>query len=640
MLIANILLFLNIRAHKNKGAHQSALLETYLQATAIWMLCAFFITECLSIFHAIDVPALVLAWGVLDVLLLLNCIRLRDFLHWKEFTGGRYHLYKWNWILVAIITLVIILAIGTVPYNWDSITYRLARITYWAQNGSVEHYACNSLRLIANPPLGEFIQLLIYVLCGKSDLLLNLPQCMSYVTCAVVVYALAKRLKCNNKFSFLSALLFLSMPIAFAEALNTQVDLVATLWLLIFVYELMFFAESEKIIEVSSGNLLRACVMGLCVAWGYLTKPSVCIAMAVLGLWLLVICIVRKDKVSVLLRLAISALPEVAIPIVWEVLRNIKTFHAISAPFAGARQLVGSLHPSYLFVNGMKNIISNLPFAGLSYMSDFWGSVLYRMAAILRVDLNAEAISEDGKVFALHAVQDYGHDTAINPIIVWLFLICILWTVVRLRGINWREWYKSYSLAVSLTFIVFCLTVRWEFYVTRYMLSFLTLLCPMIALQLQKCTQGPKRMGLQYAIWGSITCLCLLDIGNMAIYHRNIIARSGGGERPYGYFVNRSDEYEPTLQITDYIVEKGYENIGIFVGGDDYEYPFWALLQDKVERIEHVNVHNESSIYLDEGYIADCVIWIGSLPENTFIWNGQEYPDVWEAAEGRYVLSY
>lgn len=645
MILANLLLYGNFRIWQKTGTDgEGNALEAYIQASVIWMLYTYSSSELLSLFHGLTVKTVWAVWAVLDLVLLSSLLigcRQRGIKSLKKKNMDWKKLWKYRevWVLIGIGIIVLILALWTVPYNWDSMTYRLARVAYWAQNGSVEHYASNNLRQIANPPLGEFVLLHIYLFWKKSEALFNLLQCISYFTCTVMVYAITKKLRCRRSFCFIAALLFMSMPIAFGEAINTQVDLFSTVWLLYFVYLLMDLAETPVLLTFSKENIKRVCIMGLTVSWGYLAKPSVCIAMAVFGVWLLICCVVRRDKFFVLLRLAGCAAGSMLITLPWEIGRNIRSFHAVSAQVAGARQLVGTIHPLYLLVNFTKNFVHNLPNVYLQQATDLIQSFLWKLSNLLHVDLNAETISEDGRSYMVYYPPDYGHDTAINPIVVWLLILCIVWAIFTIRHIKWKEVYKSYSVTAAAAFLIFCVVLRWEPYVTRYMLSFQALLCPMIASQLQKQTEGRKKYGLRYAVLGIISCLCLLDVANMIIYHRNICVRQEANKKPQGYFVNRSNEYEAYVLICDYIRKMGYREIGVCLGADDYEYPFWTILQEDISRIEHVNVQNESAIYVDTDYTPQCIIWFGNLPQESFCWNGTTYGNVVEIAEGRYVLT-
>ena len=642
MILANIFLYMNICVINFKKKKDIKRLECYLQSTVVWTLIMYLITEMLSLWHVLHVAPLRIVWAMIDVLLLIWLIlQTRGSERWEVRIlpeVGRLLKCWSNWILMSIGLATSILAVVTVPYNWDSMTYRLSRISYWAQHGSVEHFATSSIRMIANPPLGEFIQLHTYLVQGCNDFSLTWIQCMAYLTCSAIVYGIARKIKCDRVFAFLATLLFMSMPIAFAEALNTQVDLVATLWLLIFTYFILDFIYAENGIIWSKENVFKVIIMGLCVAWGYLTKPCVCVAMVIMCFWLLVNCILRRDKFHVLVRLALTAGVGAIGTMGWEIGRNIKTFHAISSPMAGQRQLIGTLQPNYVFVNLLKNLVHNLPNVYLSESNSMISSLMWKISNFLHVELNAESISEDGRIFELNRAQEYGHDMAVNPIIVWLLLICILYgffELLRRKNIS-GKWYRSYIVMAATSFIVFCCVLRWEPFVTRYMLAFLALLCPGIAECLQRFTKDKEC--LQKGIIGFIVGICLLDVTNMTVYHRNVCVRFGADEKPSGYFALRSDDYQPCLEICKFITENGYTNLGIFQGGDDFEYPYWAILHNKIERMEHVNMYDESLVYADKTYQPECIIWLGTFSENEFEWNDQSYGVGLKVDESRYVL--
>lgn len=640
MLTANILLYLNVYIYK-KEIKNNTCLESFIQSSSLWMLLLFVYTEVLSLFSGIGQLSLWLVWGITDLFLfglLVLQFQKRSYSFKKliydifpDYAGAKkYVLSPLGLISLIPILAAVLLAYNTVPYNWDSMTYHLPRIAHWAQNGSVAHYATNIVRQIASPVLGEFVNLHVYVMTGGNDKLFNLLQCFSYLMCAVMVYHIAKKIKCDMAFCKVATVLYLSMPIAFAEALTTQVDDFATVWLLFFVYLLLDFTNPEKKILWNSANIQKVAAMGLCVAWGYLVKPSVCIAMVIFAFWLLVICIVRKDSVVTLLKLIGSALPCVVLPLIPEILRNLHSFHAISSSQTGARQLVGTLHPLYLVMNTWKNIAQNLPIRNLNRLSDFLYRGTLKMARIMQIDLNAASISEDGRIYELPGAPDYGHDTAINPLIVWLLILCIILLVTRLKKIEWKKLYTSYSLVAVFSFGVFCMLLRWEPFVTRYMVSYLALLCPVVALQLQKQTAGNKWKKVRLMLAGALCVVCVLDIGSMVSYHYDMCTVYGANTRPYGYFTNRTTEYEGQMALAEAVKAGGYQNIGIYLGVDSYEYPLWTMLQDSVTQIQHVNVNNESAIYLDANFVPDCILWMGTVPKEGFAWNGVHYGTVQE----------
>lgn len=640
MLIAVLLLYSNIHIYKiRKHIHKTGL-NSYIEACCIWMLFLFTLTEGLSVFHAVRFIALFVSWAGFDVLLALifvwqwkkSGLKIRELHEIQEKRG-----YSYYSILILTGLVVFLLALLTTPNNWDSMTYHLSRIAYWTQNRSVEHYATNCLREIASPVLAEFVNLHVYILCRGKDIFFNLLQAASYLTCTILVGAIARRIGCNRLFRFIAMLVYMSMPIAFAEALTTQVDNFATVWLLFFVYILLDLIEQKENLEFDLSSVGKVCTLGLCVAWGYLTKPSVCFGMVIFAVWLLVRCIVRKDRLRNLFRLVLCALPCVVLPLIPETLRNFATFHSYASKTTGARQLIGTLQPSYVFVNFVKNFTFNMPIALLKDSHNFFAKFAVKSAELLRVELDAKSISEDGRQFGLHEPQTYGYDTAINPIVIWAFVFCIIWVVIRFRKTDWKTLASGYLFCAAISFCVFCAVLRWEPFVTRYMVSYLALLCPMIASRIQLQTTEENRQKLRYGIVGVISVLCVMELVNLMNFHLDIYRYKGANNRPYGYFASRREETQYYSDVADEIRGKDYQSVGLYViKGDAYQYPIWAMLGDR--HMEHVNVRNESSVYADETFTPECIIWFAALPEETITINGKVYDQVQDFGDNHYLL--
>lgn len=646
MLVAVLVLYANIRLYKAENASDVSRLDSYIEACCVWMLYLFAVTELLSVCHAVRFMALFAVWAAPDVILLaMLTVRVRKSgisisdLCGKFLIRGMRTLRCYPYYGIAALTgvTVLTLAFRTTPYNWDSMSYHLSRIAYWVQNRSVEHYATNDVREIASPMLGEFVNLHVYILMRGSDILFNMLQAFSYVTSAFMVERIARRLGCNRVFGFVSALIYMAMPIAYAEALTTQVDNFATLWLLFYVYILLELVQQKDNLRFEGAVVRKVCILGLCVAWGYLAKPSVCIAMVIFAVWLLIRCILRGDRVKELFRLALCALPCVVLPIVSEISRNFKTFHAYASKQTGARQLVATLQPSYLFVNFLKNFTFNMPTALIRDSHEFFAKYVRKAAEILRVDLNAESISENGGEFGLHEANTYGCDTAVNPIVMWLFIFCVVWSLCMIRRVDWKSIHAGYCLTSAISFCVFCTVLRWEPFVSRYMVSYLAVLCPMIASCIQMGTGRERGRSFRHAMVGIIVFLCVMEIISVTTFHYDIYAHRGANSRPYGYFTERGSEAVYYAGITDEIKSRDYESVGLhLMRGGEYEYPIWKMLGN--HRIEHINVRNESAIYADNDFTPDCIIWFGALPEQPVTVNGAVYKLVEDYGEQHYLL--
>lgn len=640
MAIAFILIIIVLRINKYESK-----INSICSAIIIWNVFSLAIVELLSEIHMLTKNGLIFAWGIVDVMLIgmIGAFRIRkrnkiaqiDFIRCLK---GSKQIFVDNKLIVLVGLIVLFLAFVTVPYNWDSMTYHLPRIAHWAQNQSVAHFATNDVRQLSSPVLAEFINVQVYILCGKRDNLLNLLQAFSYLVNAWLVYEIAIKIGCRKKFAALATLLFMTMPIAFAEALTTQVDLVASVWLLLFVYYFIDLYEATEII--ANEKILKICVkMGFCVSFGYLAKPSVNIGMVILAFFLLFKCIRRKDRVVELIKLIIGILPTVVLPLIPELCRNYHTFKALSDPVTGARQLIGTLRPNYLLVNLIKNFAQNWSNIYLYDSNEWMTKIVMLIAAILKVDINDVRIAEDGMTYIMQEAPTYSHDTAVNPVVMILSMIFFVWCLFRIR--NHREIGNKYSVWAMSLFIIFCGLVRWESFVTRYMLSYLAMLCPMIGWQIQTFTQESKREELRTVVVPIVYFLCLTELFSLCRYHQEQW-HENASVRPEDYFSQNKGIREEYLDTLSWVKEKGYQRIGIKLSGFNYEYPIWHILDNPEIQMEHVLVENASIMYADTEYVPDCILGDVNLGDSSdaIVFNGILYQKAEQFDENKYMVVY
>lgn len=582
------------------------LIESWCRAVTIFVALAYFSVEFFSLFRLVNRKTLSVFWAAVFLVILILTIQ-QGKKNRKSFLCLVVRLVrtiKHHGIWFILAAGLLLLAVWTVPYNWDSMTYHLSRIANWAQNRSVAHYATHNIRELVSPGLAEFINLHVYILTGKKDIFFNLLQCLSAVTNVWLVYEISRKMGCTEKYASLAALICFSSPSAFGEALSTQVDQFAAVWLLIFVY---YYMELLKQKLVFSRRVMSCCgMMAVCIAFGYLTKPSVLIGMAVFLLVLFIVCFIRRAKFSFIVGAAFSSGAVALTVVLPEAIRNILSFGSLSLPIAGQRQLVGTLNPLYVFVNGLKNFVFNLPNIYM-YNSDHWmAAVVYRISDILGVSIDDPAIAEDGRAFLLHPAQTYDPDLAVNPIIVLTFLFYLIWGIISFRRQRKQEGY-FYSVLISGIFLVFCCVVRWEPFVSRYMVSYLALLCPVAAYEIQDFTEqfrGKIRGAAPYVL---ISAMCCVELFGLGIYHTRI-ALSEHGDRFRGYFYARQSIYEDYKEVCDSIAGGGPEKIGLILEQDSYEYPIWQAMNGHAEEIRHVMVENESSPYEAKEYVPDVML--------------------------------
>ena len=207
-------------------ANENKLIESWCRAAAAFVALAYFSLEILSIFRMVTRAALLVFWSAvfaaLMILFFLRIYKGKDCL--KALAARLAGAIKRHKTACVLAAALLFLAVYTVPYNWDSMTYHLSRIAMWAQNSSVAHYATNNIRELSAPVLAEFLNLHIYILSGKKDTFVNVLQCLSALSNVWLVYEIARKIGCKRLYAGLAAFLCYTSPSMFGEALTTQVD--------------------------------------------------------------------------------------------------------------------------------------------------------------------------------------------------------------------------------------------------------------------------------------------------------------------------------------------------------------------------------------------------------------------------------
>lgn len=604
---------------------ESRFIKVWINGIMLWCELLFVNVEILSIFSALNRRNVFCFWCVVCITALFILLKSGKYKESFCFLRKMKDVVKHNKALSVIMLCVVFLSLFTVPYNWDSMSYHLPRITNWIQNQSVSHYATHNVRQVANPPFHEFICLEVYMLSKNRDIFLNLVQGFSFLTNMCMVFEIARKLGCSDKFCKVGALLFCSTPIAFGEALTTQNDNLACLFLLIFVYYLLDFIRPDRAkIKNTKETFYASYIMGGAVGFGFITKPTVSMGMAFLAIILLIYCIRRRDSVKIILKLIVTALPVILLLIMPHLLRNLKTFGALFPSGTGARQLVGTLNPRYLLINGLKNFSFNFPNIYIPFSKGTCESLIRSIASLIGVDINDASIAEDGRIFSLGGNGEYGHDTAISFIIFILSIFCFVWCLYRRK--NAKKEQKQYTYIVMALFSLICIFIRWEPFVSRYMLPYLALMCPMAAIWAEDIEQNAKRGWVRGSSTGVICTLAVLELCMLFSYHVKIAYRQHIS-RPEGYFQNNSAVREEFITACDEVKETGAKNIGLMTSGDSYEYTVWYMLKHNVNQIKHINVENDTIQYEDLDFVPDCIISRKDLGDNIET-RGQQYKKI------------
>ncbi|MCR5418173.1 MAG: hypothetical protein K6E84_04585 [Lachnospiraceae bacterium] len=346
--------------------------------------------------------------------------------------------------LSGILCLVLLfLALFNVPYNYDSMTYHLARIGYWIDNGSVSYYLTNIDRQLYSPVLSEYNLLFMYLL-GGSDILLNLQQFVSMVMSAYLISVILERLGTGRVFRLFAILVYLSMPLTMSQAITTQNDLSAGLWYLIFVYEVIRFPDvaGEQTPASFKETLLSGARIGAAVGFAFLMKVSVCASMVWFLPWILILCIRKKVTFGKLAEAVGTATLTMLCVMAETLIRTYRATGALMSSATGDNIMVATKNVKYIVVNIMKNYSLLITQHFLTGLNGFVYRLAISAGRILGVEVNNIAISFHGFDFITYlntGLDMYSHDRTSSAFAAYLALAgavgLVIWLIAAGVGV-------------------------------------------------------------------------------------------------------------------------------------------------------------------------------------------------------------
>lgn len=600
------------------------------------------ITELLSVINEVKISSLSIFWGAFLIFELLILFRKKRKIYLRVseiFT--RKNIILWA-IPFSFFLFSICIAIITVPYNWDSLVYHLARIAFWEENGSIGHYATNVIRQVSSPVLAEIFNMHIYIMSGHFLPLLNLLQCFSYIYISISLYVICRLLEVKKCFSILAVIVFCTMPIAIAESVTTQNDLCAGVWVVIFVAEIVNYMVSGKKMEKNYATLRFVLILAALLSLEYLTKPSGIFAMLVFLLGFLVVLLWQKDNIKYMIMYSCVAIAEILLLVLPEIIRNIITFNSINDASQSSNILVGSLGKRILFINFLKNFTYNLPTRLSPYVEKFLNHFMEFISGVLKVDINARDINMYAD-YAYVSPYEYSHDLAINPLPVWLFIVgiavFIAYVFIRKRSFRFFRMYAIISSGCS--FVIFCTVLRWQPWGTRLMLPYCALLCCVIGVIIDELffrVENETLIASKWIVVGVVLVMAISGGINSIVYQFKHAINYSYRDGVVRAMLHDDDLYNGDKMIIDRIIEDGYKNVGIYRIAGQYNFTWFVGLEDKVDKIYHVGVDNVTKKYMDTT-LPDCIIGeVELLDTNSISINGVEYSLELKVSDNMYLL--
>jgi len=573
---------------------QPSLLEAVVVGGLGWGLAAVTSLEVLSLAGQISRFPVIVFWCLVSVGATLMLIRQ----HRNSVRGGPatydlvgnplYFMLAASAAAIAVVNTTV--ALIATPNNWDSLAYHLPRIEQWIQQGSLAFFPTVEIRQIVSSPLAEML-ILHFRLLADSDRLDNLVQALAFVGCIATSALVARRLGASRNGQILAALYIATLPMAILQSTSTQNDLVASFFLLAAFERLLAWRSSGGVANgVGAGTALGLAILAKGTAY-FFAAPFYLIALAV----------IVRGHLRRYIRVGAFILTIVLAINATHYYRNLAQFGTPLGPQYGLASL--DHRPGAVFSSLLRNIGSNLatPFAHLNERVVRGVVWLHHFFGLNEDDPNTTFPSTHFDNLPNYITHE---DNAPNP----LHLSLVILSIVLLGGeMVWSSGnpalcsvVRIYTVTVLLGGVLFCAMLRWQPWITRLQLPFFVLMGPAIGTVLS------ARVMRGWIVLAGF-CLVLGALPSLLLNQRRPLLE----EPPpiYGYrlylapnilnpniwqkmFEGDTRKYIAYRDAVARIADRGAGGVGLMLGGNSWEYPFWRMLNEHRSRvpvhIEHV----------------------------------------------------
>jgi 4-amino-4-deoxy-L-arabinose transferase-like glycosyltransferase len=517
------------------------------------------------------------------------------------------------WLLLASVIFIAaataVIAFYAAPNTWDSMTYHLARIIHWMQNGSVEFYPTNVLRQLHQNPWSEYAMMQFLLLSG-SDKLVNFVQWFSMAGSLIGVTLITEQLGATPRTQAYAAAIAATIPMGILQASSTQNDYAAAFWLVCFVYFGLAFKRSS--------TMRDALATGVALGIAILTKATVYIFAIPFLLWFSLYKL-WKDRLG-------AIRPLFAIALIVLLLNSghyIRNYDLYGNPLGpGQESGTGHKYSNDIFTvqalasNMIRNFAINLgtPNYNINVELDRF---VYKVHEWIGISPNDPRTTWTGVEFHV-GYTSYYDGKAGSPLHVWMILLVVPIFLSQKRDKGDERWFLVSLLA---GFLIFCFYLRWQGWHARLLLPLVVLWSPFIA---QTLTQFRARWLI------SISMLALVATSMAWVFYNETHHLSGNEnifvtDRAQQYMNRNKSLYRPFIETVDLLNRKSCSNIGLMTDWDGWEYPLWAMLKKDLPDvyIEHVNVENISSRFSEAApynrFEPCAIVMINPTPPNEVV---------------------
>ena len=577
-------------------------------------------TEILSLIHAFGFYPLMISWVLLTAIAVKVLSLRRTAPVWPRVDLGAWALSEkiFLGVIVFIGAVSAITAAAGIPNTWDSMTYHLSRVEHWMQDKTVGFYPTHILRQLYISPWAEYSIAQLRIL-GGGETSANFIQWMSMAGSLAGVSLIAGQLGSNRKGQLMAAAIAACLPMGILQSVSTQTDYACSFWLVVFVF---FIIEIRR-----KSTWLNTAAAGVSLGLAFLTKGySYVIALPFL-IWYAGSDFKSRFPKN-LLGLLLICICAVSINM-GQYVRNTQAF--------------GS--PAWTEVNvtndsfGLKDIGLNVLRNIRIQMTTCWGGLNKKMTAALAQEarffgVDIADLQETFGEESINQKMNLDEDYAGNCLHALLFVI-VFAAAWFCRGPKVKV--GPYLCALLASFLLFCLIVRYQPWNGRFHLPLFVLFCPVAGLVLEYFLKQKSVVVVLVLAVGALPWLFMNDqhpwFGGLSIWKQ---------PKYIQHFYKDPYLIQPYAAAQEYLRSTGCLQIGLMLGADTWEYPWWVLFKGQGARIEHVGVSNRSSsLKYPLGDFMACALIVSGGDDHTLISAGNlAYRPAWWIAmpDGRMTV--
>jgi hypothetical protein len=460
--------------------------------------------------------------------------------------------------------MVLVSALAYPPNNWDSMTYRLARVAHWLQLGAVGAYDTNVARQVVLPPGAEYLVLVLQGISG-SDRLASLVQFGAWILLAAAAPPLARIFGAPRRLAPYAAILVAASPLAVQEASSTQNDLVAGILAVAMVISALPFVHRRATWRTSDLALTV-----LAVAAGLVTKPTSAVVAAPFLIWGGVVAIGTLHSRHAWRRVA-GALPALVIAA------------AVVGPFERARASVPpdpSLLAPFVYrhsetlreraVNAVRGVVRNVPLP---------------IAALDRLSPEETVGCPTRRSLCLESNLAFREDYTASIGQAIVVVLAMVAGLLRARRLPRRTGAALVSLMGA--WLLFHALFRDNVWTPRLHVAYFAL-APVALGAFRGWTERIPGRVTVLIVAGTLVAFAGVAAAKTARRPLNATALATARDEANYYRDGPGGTVDQHEAVLRWLVSSGCQRLGLYIGEDSYDYPLtWRAMQRGVE-VRHV----------------------------------------------------